>query len=1217
MGANPYGPPRITDDGVVRFEDADHFLRELTENLRRGRLFARADRGFENNGELELRIEGPGVDWTVGVTATIVHRRRDYVGIELRRAGEVMSKLDLLGEEVKAAKRSRSRAGDEGGMLANAAGAESTVIQVMPDLEQIRSGRRPKVEAPEPTPSRPRRAAAEGEPRTGGSAWRARGDGERPVRGSQVPTAPSRSGVADPAEAEDGLSAPTVQESSAVVDPRRALRDMPPPSVLREEVPVIRAFAPSKDDAPLQPAKVDRGPTGDDADETSAEPVRAGQPRLDAQARAATVAVPSEAAPEPRAGRREGSAERAAASNGRAARASAMPEVSSRLPEPARPTPEEEEAAREKAARGEAEARARLKAAQEEAAREEARRAEAARQETARQEGRRAEIERLEAVRAEARRAEKARREGPSPEELAARAEKERKEREAREAEEKAAREAEEKAAREAEEKAAREAEEKAAREAEEKAAREAKAETRSRELAARAERAVASPAVDDLAAPAPAAPITAAGLEALTAATVPVLRSTGSGVVRVKDPANLLGLYLCQIRHKTLTLLGGPDGEVGSAVTIKIASHHIATLSGRILARIGDWVTVELDDGWPIAALLKDDPEPWLDAVRALAGHHLDAPAPSSPPVAATLPPTPVAAPAPATAPEPEPEPEPEDDGPPEAPELEGDAVRFRRRKDLAHEIATNLKNGGLSVRSPALKIREHRTLEVWVSGASTGVKIEADVVFAGGGLVGFSVGSLTDVVAALELALAPPRPAAAAGAGPRAEAPASMPPRPAAAAESQEGRIARPPSVEDLTDLQQGRLDSDADLDRASVVHLLEHLARTSRTGVLTLRLKDEVKVLYYHEGSVAFVESRPDDEETRLGRILVQHKKLTEPALREGVERAQSQRKPLGRTLVGMGLIKAPLLAAALREQMRSKVSPAFAWSAGNWELKPWREPPTSADLVLANGMGFVARHVKSRFEHTTANEAEALFAADHSRIVTRAPDGDKRAQGLGLQQKEMRFMELMLDGRRSLSEAVTGSPLGRLASIRVVAFGLAFGLLSFEDGQARLGKPRADRGVTDGLGHEQLRRSLSEALKLLRTQNHFEVLGVHWSASHRQYAAAYQKVKRQYDLERAPLKDAPPEIKAIARDAAKVVDEAYKTLEDADKRISYRKQLFDATEREYSADMLIKQAEVLILRGDRLAAIESFETAYELNPSSKIKSLLNAAREGRTL
>jgi Flp pilus assembly protein TadD len=88
-----------------------------------------------------------------------------------------------------------------------------------------------------------------------------------------------------------------------------------------------------------------------------------------------------------------------------------------------------------------------------------------------------------------------------------------------------------------------------------------------------------------------------------------------------------------------------------------------------------------------------------------------------------------------------------------------------------------------------------------------------------------------------------------------------------------------------------------------------------------------------------------------------------------------------------------------------------------------------------------------------------------------------------------------------------------------------------------------------------------------------------------------------------------------VKTIAKEIHAIIDTAWTALSNADSRMSYRKQLFDKTERQYAADMLVKQGELALIRGDRVNAIEALETAVELDPSNRNRTLLTSAREGR--
>jgi hypothetical protein len=1227
------GPPQLGADDVVRYANAEHFLDDYRENLALGRMFVRTKRSFGVQSTLHIAIEGPGVEWSVGAEVMVLLSRSGFLGLEFLQFDEqVKPTLELMVEEVRQGPAPRRVAAPPPpGPPAPSRRApaplpreEVTVIGALPDFAYSSVPPEPQVEGTrvEQNPLGPR---AYDDPDTMGEIPARRTDPRAMPSVSPIPTIPPEpavpAGRAVRARDDDGEVVSAVRRAPAFVMPRT-----------RAEV----------------------------------EAERAAQARLEAE--------------------RAALAERAAQARADALRA------------------EQERVARaeqERAARAEQERLAR--AEQERLARAEQERAARAEQERAA----RAEQERL--ARAE--------------QERAARVEQERA---ARVEQERAARVEQERAARVEQERLARIEQEHAAQAEQERLARAEQDRVAAERARADAERSGARPRVDlarvasprydsevddededeesfessddsdgvpldgarlvappslpatsDLEAPPPSAPppaptpaIVAEGMEAFD--TLPGLRATASGVVRLQDPTELLGLYLTQLRHGVLGLCGGPAGEVGREVTIKLASRRIVSLSGQICARVGAWVFVTVGDVSEVRELLRDQAEDWRGLLAELgatnAGAVIAPPlatpvAPAEPAPSPSIPPRPIAAAGPPTSaapsiPAPPPieparprEPPPprapvfDEPGPPQPGRLDGDLLVFRGPKDLEHEVQSNLKNGGMIANSPPLPIRTHKSLRVMLGTHELGVKIEADVVYAAGGRVGFAVTSFAEAVASIDRQLKrgfePPQhsplppPLGAHSPLPPSHSPvpyASIPPpspsiAPAAGTASLPpgeptpdlfGRIAKSMSPLDLLELPAQRLESDADLEEAPALVLFEHITKRRLRGVLQLKQGNDHVSVYLHDGSVAFVDARPWNEEHALGKLFAAQKKLTEPQIRDVVERSRRERRPFGKTLLAMGLINANALVITLREQARLKIEPTFAWPKGTFELQPWSEPPTRADLVLTSGQSVLVKHIRHVFEQLTSSEIEELLAPNLSRVVGLTHEVDPTSALFAFQPKELRFLQAWVDAKRNLSDVVTGSPVGRLASLRLVAFGLSMNLLRFTDGK-RAGGARAaqPRRSTDGRGYTAMKRQLEEDLRLLRGQNFFDVLGVHWSAHHRSYAAAYTKAKARFDLTRGELRDAPPPVLAVAKEALAVIDNAYKKLNVEEERIKYRKQLFDQTEREYSADMLIKQGEVMVMRGDRIGAMEAFETAVELAPTSRNRGMLAQLREGRTL
>jgi len=659
-------------------------------------------------------------------------------------------------------------------------------------------------------------------------------------------------------------------------------------------------------------------------------------------------------------------------------------------------------------------------------------------------------------------------------------------------------------------------------------------------------------------------------------------------GVLHIGDPGFLLALYLQSLKGPPLDL-AAPHAPGPHSVEL-----HLADQSALVSVQILEGGKVDVPDPSPLVPLL----EKHASALARLLGPiglvdgttDLEASQ-----VGAELQPTPR-------------RPSSANDGPPLMPSLEGHTVVFRSLRDLEHERETNVRNGGLFVESEPLPLRQRLQLGFRIGSQDTGFQLEADVVFADAGRVGFSFTQPARALRCFQdpVSSAQPRSPSQITTTDISKVSGSRD-LPAFA-----GEIAPPLGLAKLLDLGAHALDDPGALGRAPTLLLFEYMAREKQTGVLELHSESGAScTLFMYQGDVAFVEAKPFDESVSLGRILIAQKKVNEGGLREALERARGSHRLLGRMLILLGIIKRGELVAALREQCRAKVDATFEWTAGRFAWGPWRDPPGEADLVVTRSLGILARHIRIQLERTSARDLEAMFGSGIAGVMV-VQDLDRLSTTLQLQPKEMRFLELQLDGKRSVHDAVTGSPIGRLGGLRLLATCLALGLARFIDGSQSMDleeDPTSNQGSQDA----EVREELKEELARLRSSNHFEALGVHWSSHQRNYREAWERKRKAYDSAR--FEKAGPEVQKLAKDIQRHVDNAYDAIKDAGLRSAYRRKLFDSTERQYAADMLVKQGELALMRGDRVKAIEALETALELHPSQKVKALLANAREAR--
>src|SRR5262249_4935702 len=161
-----------------------------------------------------------------------------------------------------------------------------------------------------------------------------------------------------------------------------------------------------------------------------------------------------------------------------------------------------------------------------------------------------------------------------------------------------------------------------------------------------------------------------------------------------------------------------------------------------------------------------------------------------------------------------------------------------------------------GLFVESGPLPLRTRRTLKVSVGGQMTAVSIEADVVFAAGGRVGFSVVHVSEAKVALEKVLGGLASNSPKGQGSTLDGTPqivrSSAPEPGAPIPSFSGRILKPMNLGELLDFQNRRSKSAGELTQAPTLNVFEFISRQSAKGVLAMRSGEAKMTIYFHEGS-----------------------------------------------------------------------------------------------------------------------------------------------------------------------------------------------------------------------------------------------------------------------------------------------------------------------------------------------------------------------------
>ncbi|MEE8111862.1 MAG: DUF4388 domain-containing protein [Acidobacteriota bacterium] len=119
-------------------------------------------------------------------------------------------------------------------------------------------------------------------------------------------------------------------------------------------------------------------------------------------------------------------------------------------------------------------------------------------------------------------------------------------------------------------------------------------------------------------------------------------------------------------------------------------------------------------------------------------------------------------------------------------------------------------------------------------------------------------------------------------------------------------------------------------------SIADILQLIGVQKKTGVLTLKDREEVVTVSFLNGTVVAADSLPRKLEDRLGRVLVKTGRITEEQLRKALERQKQTLLRMGHVLVNEGFIEQTDLRDALAIQVSQLIFRLFRWGDGHYHF-----------------------------------------------------------------------------------------------------------------------------------------------------------------------------------------------------------------------------------------------------------------------------------------
>jgi hypothetical protein len=184
-------------------------------------------------------------------------------------------------------------------------------------------------------------------------------------------------------------------------------------------------------------------------------------------------------------------------------------------------------------------------------------------------------------------------------------------------------------------------------------------------------------------------------------------------------------------------------------------------------------------------------------------------------------------------------------------------------------------------------------------------------------------------------------------------------------------------------------------------------------------------------------------------------------------------------------------------------------------------------------------------------------------------------------MGLSQRELRFVDSYLDGVASCDHVATHGGMGRHTVLQLLAVLELFEIIEWTEAE------RVDPS-------NDLRDLLHGEIHRILQANHFEALGVHWSAGDGDLQAAFITRRDRF----AVGSDADRLDPEGCRQVRAKLETAFEQLRTPKQRAAYRRVAFKGQDFDAVADLEQKRSESLAMRGDVRAAVQSEAVAKEL-------------------
>lgn len=389
--------------------------------------------------------------------------------------------------------------------------------------------------------------------------------------------------------------------------------------------------------------------------------------------------------------------------------------------------------------------------------------------------------------------------------------------------------------------------------------------------------------------------------------------------------------------------------------------------------------------------------------------------------------------------------------------------------------------------------------------------------------------------------------------------------------------------------------------DLGESTWRDALLELLTANETGVVVIHGFREVRWAYLVDGRpVHFAGDHPHPGEFLSD--FVREVGVDEAKWRAALRVQKFTGLPAGLFLVSRGWLSQEGLQRALLARAQRIAERLVGANFGKWSFHPLDDlrhvyPYQGLDVV---GLLFVAeRHAAARIEDDALIEKMQPYYDDH---IAQVAERLRLLEGLDLGTHEQSLVDEYLSGGWTIKELLSMRVMEERPLLRILLVLMGLGIIEMRHEEGALAR------------RNRAERKLFVALRDVTKRPPFEALHCHWSAVEPEVRAGWKRTVAEWSLDRFQdvaddrIRDLILRIKARA-------DELQTLLLTQEGRDGERKKIIDEGLRVMASDLLIKQADMEVYKGNTGVARSCYERVLELAPKGDMGHEYRATAKAR--